>query len=193
MTDDTTIFCPHCEAKQLGPSETCWLCHQPLADEPTTAMPPPTVLQSREPEGMTFSLATMFLIVTLVSVGMGLLVALPGLGVLACIVMVPVLVRTMRVVRHREARGQDVRPAEKVLLFVTSYSVASVLMIVVCVSAFCSFCGVCLTLFSLGSSSRGDTLAWGLGMCAVAAVGLMLMIKMIGWIRRRYRRDIGEE
>lgn len=192
MTDDTTIFCPHCEAKQLGPSETCWLCHQPLADEPATTMPPPTALPSHEPEGMTFSLATMFLIVTLVSVGMGLLVALPGLGVLACIVMVPVLIRTMRVVRHREARGQDVRPAEKVLLFVTSYGVASVLVIVVCVSAFCSFCGVCLTIVSVGDGEPG-IFGWGVGMCVVAVVGFVLMIKMIRWIRHRYRRDIGQE
>lgn len=191
MSETASVICPHCNAKQLGPSGNCWLCHKPLQEKPFSA-PAPSVMPPREPENFSFSLATMLLLMTLASVCMGLLVAVRGWGIFACIIMVPVFFRTVRVVRHREARGKDVSPGEKIALFATSFAVSSVLVIVVCVSAFCSFCGVCLTLVSLGDYS-GDTLPWGIGMCLIAVVGFVVMVKMIQWIRRRYRREMGEE
>ncbi len=190
---EPTNICSHCQAKQLGPSESCWLCHKPFRKSPV-ALPALTEVapQTQEPENLSFSLATLFLIITLASVCMGLLVAVRGLGILACIIMVPVFFRTVRVVRRQEAMGQSVSPSQKVLMFSTSFAVTSVLVIVVCVSAFCSFCGVCLTIFGAGAGD-GDTFAWGIGMCFGAALGFTLMVQIIRWRRRRYRRDMGEE
>lgn len=185
-------ICPHCNAKQLGPSDECWLCHKSLTAEPEGLPPPAIVPELYESDNMSFSLATMFLLVTLASVCMGLLVAVPGWGIFACIVMVPVFFRTMRVVRYREAIGKAVTPMQKVVMFSTSFAVSSVLVIVVCVSAFCSFCGVCLSIVGFGDG-EGDMFAWGLGMCIAAVVGFVVMVKLIKWIRYRYRRDIGEE
>ncbi len=191
MTESAPLLCPHCNANQFGPSETCWLCHRSLIDSPSSA-PAPVAAARNEPVDLSFSLSTMFLLVTLASVCMGLLVVVPGLGVFACIVMVPVFLRTVRVVRRRDAIGQEMRPLEKVLMFSTSFAVTSVLVIVVCVSAFCSFCGVCLTIFAT-SSGEGDALGWGIGMCFVAVLGFALMVQIIRWRRRRFRRDMGEE
>ena len=191
MTETAPILCPHCSAKQLGPSENCWLCSKSLSDE-NAGLPPVVAVPASEPAGLSFSLATLFLMMTLASVCMGLLVAVPGLGVLACIVMVPVFIRTVRVVRHREVVGFDVSPAQKATLFLTSFAVTSVLVIVVCVSAFCSFCGVCLTLISV-ASPQDDMLAWGIGNCVAAIVGIFAAVKITQASRRRYRRDMGGE
>lgn len=191
MNEFPSVICPHCNAKQLGPSGDCWLCHKSLQESPCSA-PEANALPSSQSESISFSLATLFLLITLASVCMGLLVALPGLGVLACIIMVPVFFRTVRVVRHREAMGKDVSPSKKIALFATSFAVSSVLVIVVCVSAFCSFCGVCLTMIG-GSSGDEGALAWGVGLCVIAVLGIVAVVKMIQWSRRRYRRDMGED
>jgi len=48
---------------------------------------------------------------TLASVCLGLLMVYPGLGVIVCVLLVPVLVRTVRVVQHRKAIGVPVSKA----------------------------------------------------------------------------------
>ena len=184
--------CPKCGAEQPGPALKCWLCENPLDLtshlEPSIKRPPAPVERR-----FSFALSTLMLVMTLASVAMGLLVAVPGLGILACILMVPVFVRTTRVVRHREKAGQAVAPAEKVALFLTSFGVASVLSVVVGVSAFCSFCGVCLVMFGMGARSESGLLTVGVAMCFAAVVGLLAIGAMVRWIRRRYRRDIGQQ
>ena len=143
------------------------------------------------PERFHFSLATMFLIMTLASVCMGLIVAVPGLGILACILMGPVFIRTIKVVRHREAAGQSVAPGEKVAMFVGSFAVASVIAVIACIGAFCSFCGVCASIFALGGSSQE---AWFFALITIpiAIASFWGLFRLIRWNRRRYRREIGE-
>lgn len=187
------IICQHCGAKQIGLAIACWLCKESLAtpvaresEAEESALPYPD-------QGLSFSLATLFLIITLASVCMGLLVAAPGLGVFACIIMVPVFFRTMRVVRHRERMGESISPLQKVMMFSTSFALSSVLVIVVCVSAFCSFCGVCLAVVAVGGSAGGDFVPWAVGLSFGAVASIAVAVQMIRWMRRRYRRDLGEE
>jgi len=186
VSESTQWYCPHCNAKQMGPAESCWLCDSSLSLQ-QVRLPPPGSFATVEPERFSFSLATMLLMITLASVGMGLLVALPGLGVLACIVMVPVLVRTVRVVRKREARGKEVSSSEKISLFVGSFVVSTVLAIVVGVAAFCSFCGVCLTLVS---SSDPKALPIALGVCGLGIGAIFLAFRISKWNRQRFQQEI---
>ncbi|MGI9430098.1 MAG: hypothetical protein ACR2NM_15670 [Bythopirellula sp.] len=200
-TNDTSTqwYCPHCEAKQLGPATTCWLCEKPLAGESAAAdglrMPTPAEVRSPQiqPERFHFSLATMLLIMTLASVCMGLIVALPGLGIVACILMGPVFIRTIKVVRHRESLGQEVPPGEKVAMFLGSFAVASVIAVIACICAFCSFCGVCASIFALGGGPGQDAWLFAVIMIPVGILSFWGVIRLIVWNRRRYRREIGKE
>ncbi len=191
MSDHQLPRCLHCGAQQLGPATSCWLCEKPLDRAPIGS--PPFAEQPDLPaERFNFSLATLFLILTLASVAMGLVVALPGLGILACIVMVPVLFRTMRVVRHRERFGHEVSAAEKVSMFLGSFVVSSVLVIVVCIAAFCSFCGVCASMFAFGSPDV-EAKVLAIGMIILGILAFVVAVKIKRWNRQRFRREIGEE
>ena len=97
----------------------------------------------------------------------------------------------MRVVLHRESQGRAVSSAEKVSLFLGSFVVSSVLVIVVCVAAFCSFCGVCMTLVSLGTDP--GILPITFGCCAIGLGAIFVAVRLIKWNNQRYRRDMGEE
>jgi len=184
--------CIKCGAQQSREMRTCWLCgalttlnsHKPRAVNPVRPAP----------DRFSFSLSTLLLLMTLAAVCFGLLAEAPGLGVPLCVLLVPVLVRTAKVVRRREAAGVTVSRAEKIGLMATSLGVATVVAVVVAVAAFCSFCGVCLLLVSADNSYGGaGTFLWGLGICAVAGLSIWLLKVLDKWIRRRYRRDIGEE
>lgn len=200
-TNDTSArrICPHCDAKQLGPAVNCWLCERPLEGAPAGTsglrLPTPAAARSPEthPERYNFSLATLLLMMTLASVCLGLIVALPGLGIFACILMGPVFFRTVKVVRHREALGQDVAPGEKVAMFMGSFAVATVISVIACICAFCSFCGVCASFFALSGGPGQGTWVFAVIMIPLAIVSFWGVIRLILWSRRRYRREIGKE
>lgn len=190
-------ICPHCSTKQLGPSEKCWLCEKVFADEFSSAVDPkgtanvglPSPLH--DPVQVSFSLATLLLLMTLASVCLGLFAIYPGLGIFACLIAMPVFFRTLTVVRHREKRGQKVSASEKMVMFITSFAIGSVLSIVVGVAAFCSFCGVCLAVFS-GAEGKGDLFALAGGICLLGVVAIVACIALVKWIRRRYDRETAD-
>jgi hypothetical protein len=140
-------------------------------------------------EAFSYSLSTLMLIVTLAAACFGLLAVLPGLGVIVCILMVPVLIRTAMVVRRREDAGGTVSPAEKVALMATSFAATIVLITVVGFAAFCCACTVCVTAFGV---LEGEPEA--LGFVAVAAAGaaiaLPVSVMLIKWSRWRFKRDV---
>lgn len=183
--------CPYCGAKQAYAGTPCWLCgnkNPMMSDSPRATGPLPS-----DPAKLSFSLSTLLLIVTLASVTFGILAVNPGLGVFACVILAPVIVRTVMVVRRREQRGVEVRPVEKIGLFLASFGVATILAVVVSTAAFASFCGVCLMMVSMDRQYGGSQAVFvGILVCALA-LGLVLMsVRILKWIRERYRRDIGE-
>lgn len=184
--------CGKCGAQQPRTEKTCWLCGEEITTDdnrPQTIDPVQTA-----PQRFSFSLSTLLLLMTLAAVCFGLLAEAPGLGVPMCVLLVPVLIRTVMVVRRREAAGVTVSRAEKIGLMATSFGVATVVAVVVAVAAFCSFCGVCLLMVSADNQHGGPWMFfWGVGMCIGAAVSIWLIVISSKWIRRRYRRDVGEE
>ncbi|MDH3719206.1 MAG: hypothetical protein OES79_13895 [Planctomycetota bacterium] len=187
--------CPECGARRAAADKICWLCAAPLQRVTT-----PLEISARDLVGpphierFSFALSTVMLVITLASVCFGLLAVAPGLAVPMCVLLVPVFVRTMMVVRRREAAGMSVSPLQKVGLFLGSFAVATILSVVIAVAAFCSFCGVCLVVISGDSSYGGsETLLWGIGMCSAAAAAVVAIVFIFKWIRRRYQRDIRGE
>ncbi|MGB6043189.1 MAG: hypothetical protein WBF93_08545 [Pirellulales bacterium] len=183
--------CVECGAQVSAVGPDCWLCGASLQNEAhiTPARPPDAIAPPRV-EPISFGLSTLMLIVTLAAICFGLLGRAPGLAVPMCVLLVPVFVRTVMVVRRRQAAGAPVSAWEKVGLFAGSFGVASLLAVVVSVAAFCSFCGVCLLAVSTDKSyGGGETLAFGIGMCTAAAAALVAIVFIIKWIRRRYERD----
>lgn len=184
-------LCPECDAPVIPDRSDCWLCGAKLANQghvPTAV--PPRAIAPPSSEPISFGLSTLMLIVTLAAVCFGLLVQAPGLAIPMCVLLIPVFVRTVMVVRRREASGLPVSPMQKVGMFLGSFGVASLLAVVVCVAAFCSFCGVCLLAVSPDQKYGGAGVAlWGIGMCAAAAAAVVGIVFIAKWIRRRYVRD----
>jgi len=127
---------------------------------------------------------------TLASVCLALVTAYPGLGVILCMLLVPALVRTIRVVQHRRAMGLPVSSVKKTGLFLASFGMAAVLLTVISTAAFASFCGFLLMAFS---GNDDALLPWAIGVCALAVAAIVLTVAVIRWIRRRYRRDVGRD
>jgi hypothetical protein len=176
--------CPHCQAVVDPRAAQCWLCGERLDERASGAAPRAAVHR----EG-SFSLSTLLLIMTLVAICCGLLVAAPGLGVVASVLLAPVLVRTAMVVRRREAAGARVSSGEKIALATTSFVVALVLAGVVGFAAFCCFCAVCAFAFGAGGNEPG-LIALGLGVGVVGLLSIWGVVKLFQWSRRRYLRDI---
>ena len=177
--------CPHCQAVGYQQAAQCWLCGGRL-DERSSAAAPPRPAVRREGS---FSLSSLLLIMTLVAICCGLLVAAPGLGVVASVLLAPVLVRTAMVVRRREAAGERVSSGEKIALATTSLVVALVLVGVVGFAAFCCFCAVCAFAFGADGNEPVFILI-GLGLGALGPLSIWGVVKLVQWSRRRNLRDI---
>jgi hypothetical protein len=181
---EPVIACPNCGAEQPEPAATCWLCGQKLGDAGV-------VTTTRRDPGVSFSLSTVLLVITLACICFALLAAAPGLGILAAVLLVPVFIRTTMVLKQREARGIETSQVEKWSLAIGSFFTAMVMATVVLSTAFAAFCFSCLAGYSV--SGRGDdstpiVVAFIVG----GAVTLFMVYLMAGWARKRYRRDTGD-
>jgi hypothetical protein len=199
--------CPACGAEPWSQGTPCWLCGL------VTEAPPATASQAPRPEATTapgalpprrrpppadrfsFSLSTLMLLMTLATVWLGLLAAAPGLAIFACILLLPVLVRTSMVVKRREAAGGAVSTGEKLALAATSLGVSLVIVTVTTVAAVGTFCGLCLGMYEMYGDRRNAEDNVILMMVIAGSVTLLVLIGLgylfAKWVRNRYRRDIG--
>jgi hypothetical protein len=85
----------------------------------------------------TFSLSSVFLVMTLAAVAAGVLAAAPGLGILFLVIATPALARTMVVSSQRKRLGVAMTPGAKILHFLHSTALTLVILasIVICVTA----------------------------------------------------------
>jgi hypothetical protein len=132
--------------------------------------------------GGQFSLATVFLIITLSAVGLGLFVAAPGLAIALAIVAFPALMRTVFLVQRRSKSGIRISPQRKIVLFCCSLGVSVVVLNVVLVTAVGTFCAVCLS----GGKESFIPIA---ALCATIAT-LLIGFVLGKWVVYRWRRDI---
>lgn len=180
------VICPHCQAVVPPDANRCWLCGESLDG---SSLAPARSSGAPSHRGASFSLSTMLLVTTLIAICCGLLAAAPGLGVIVCVLLAPVLVRTAKVVRRREEAGVRVSSSEKIGLAATSFVVAMVLATVVGFAAFCCFCAVCAFAFGADGNEPG-LLLLALGVGVVGLLSIWGVVKLGQWSRRRYLRDI---
>jgi hypothetical protein len=136
-------FCLDCGAPNFPGSAKCFLCGHDLTAIRQGVKPPP-LPPMRGP--MTYSLSTLFLIVTLAGVCFGLIAAAPVLGIPLAVLMVPALLRTFEISSERKARGEE-PGVEKLIGSFLSTFVSIVLLIVAAGAALCAaFFALCISM-----------------------------------------------
>lgn len=202
---DMDNLCPFCHSKQFGPSQTCWRCGKSLDESPdlesqtagsladrwSASMPAPADLELPTPERFSFSLGTMFWLMTIASVCLALFALHPGLGIFACIIGTPVFLRTTKVVRHREQLGGKVSVVEKATLFLGSFAMGSVLFVLSLVGAFCGICGGLMVM--VASFDDHEMLPIAGGFCLGGIVAIVGAVALGKWMRTRYRQEMSEK
>jgi hypothetical protein len=130
--------CPECGAELAAGQARCWLCqrhfHEPAGENPY-ASPRPISEQS----AAQFSLASLFLVVTLVAVWLGVFLLAPGLSILLAVFATPAAIRTMITSSYRRTAGAALTPLQKLGAFLISL----LLMAVIGLATFVAFQVVC--------------------------------------------------
>lgn len=164
------------------------MCAEPVGSGPGPPIAPPALVPP-VPMQRTFTLSSLFLVMTLIAVCLGVAVQLPGLGIPLAILCTPALIRTMLIRARRRAKGRSMTAGEKVLVFLGSLAVVTT----IAVAAGGAFVAVCFSLglagfsVSLGGSSStrlGAALfiaGWVLGI----GLGLTVGFFLVRWLWKR--------
>jgi hypothetical protein len=139
--------CTECGAGYRPGAKRCWLCGAKLPEEPIEALVLPEA--AADANTATFSLSSLFLVVTLVAVGAGIAAAAPGLGVLFVIVATPALVRTIVVASRQKARGVVTTPTQKVVAFLASVGMVLLVILSIGVALFTACLTACASFAML--------------------------------------------
>lgn len=184
-TEPRMVVCPSCGGENLARFDRCFLCDQPLAPGKAGAENPwaaPAV--ELKPSSRTFTLGSLMLVIALIAVCLGVLVEVPGLGVILLLIATPALIRTLVAVSRRKAAGQPLLWWEKLAVFAGSVGVVTAIGL----GALIAFV---LTCFPVGfmamqsnfqQSQGGLLLAIGIGIGAAAFVGFALIRRL--WPQR---------
>ncbi len=180
-TQQSWLRCPKCDCVNKSQSKNCWLCRAELesakaahGSQPPDFSPP-----------MTFGLSTIFLVITLIAVCLGVTVQAPGLGILIFVLATPALVRTIVYGHGIKGSGFKLTAQEKIEAFIASLGVVT-LIVIAAVGAFMVVCypvGLLGSLIAMGNSNGalGGTLfysGWVLGILAGITVAV-LMIRLL--------------
>lgn len=206
MTQPRT--CPECGSEVDEGVSICLLCRAPLSSTPPGDFPPvasepssdPTspdenpFLAPREPHiRPQFSLGSLMLVMTLISVNLAILVVAPGIGIAVAVIVVPALIQTAVTAARRRARGQPMSPADKFSLFAAA--LGGVLLTLLATGV--AFYGTCWVGFFAGAAAGSvagakgyDGIGWGLlvGTILGGIVGLIVAFFVIRMLVRSFRR-----
>lgn len=182
-------FCCECGAANYAGATKCYLCGREFTEAERAALPrgrtvgqpQPTEIPSalvspidqaartsptaRGP--LTYSLSTLFLIVTLAGVCFGLIAAAPALGIPVTLLVTPALIRTFVILRRDE---QSPTTEDKVYGFVGSLGIAFMVMLAAGIAFFaaCSAVGFGLAGISLSAAILGGLVAGAIAAIVVA-------------------------
>lgn len=170
--------CPECAAQLTKLDETCWLCGATV--RPDQIKNDEIILATGVASPASFTLEELMAAVTLIAVCLGLFTIYPGLAILLSIILSPVFLRTVLVVRRREALGLPVSPARKAWLFIGSFFTTVVILVLVTVASIGTFCAICL---GAGTEKAIPIAAMVGGITTILAI-----ITSVAWIRWRWRR-----
>ena len=163
--------CTACGAAVVAGQARCWLCLRNASeaiDENPYASPRPIAGENVSGQ---VSLASLFLVMTLVAVGLGLFMQAPGLGVLFAFVATPALIRTFIATNLSKRTGRRLNTLGKVETFIVSLFIVGA----VGLASFTAFAAVCLAGAGLLEATRAPVevfLIVGLGGGLVAAIAV---------------------
>ena len=165
--------CEHCGAAN-GPNRThCWLCHEPLRGASGSVTKAPVAPVS------SFSLASLFLVVTLISVCLGVATVAPGLIVPLVIVVTLALIRTVAATSRHKSVGEG----RDVLQKVSSFFVSVGVVLLVGLAALIAFNIACWSLCGLGMAAGAspDILGFSIGSGVLAAIVCAIWLLRKTW------------
>ncbi len=191
-SDGGQSVCSRCGADLPKGSNTCWLCYanvpapgdESVASRLEPPLPPRTADSGHEGA---FSLASLMMFVTLVSVVLGTITIAPGVGIPLAVIALIVWARTVSVVRFRGSVGEPVRSSQVVWMFVRSIAMVLLLTVFIGVAAIAAFCVVCFASFE-SSPSSGARVAQIIALLVLVAA-LFAIAKTAQVERRRWRTD----
>jgi hypothetical protein len=186
--------CLRCGAELRSGADYCWLCgvdtREASIQQQQPALPHG---EAAAAPASGFSLASLMMFMTLVSVTLGMIALAPGIGVPLAVIAFFTWLRTVAVVRRRATKGAATGASERVLLFVNAFlSTIALLFLIGTVGVAALFTAVYI-LCALDEPTNPNNYS---GLAAIAALVTAAVIyatvKMIQYKRRRWRRDIGE-
>jgi multisubunit Na+/H+ antiporter MnhB subunit len=180
MSESICQSCTQCGYQTPWILDRCPICEGVMIEsgESVTAF-------AAESNPRTFSLATLFMVMTFICVGLGALVAAPGLAVPMIVIGVPALVRTAAVGRIDRSQRREWTWKERF----SAFAISAVIMVLIAALSGVAFFTACL--FGLAAShSRGAYFAVGSGLAlgAFAAVACMGFFIWFTWPKRESPR-----
>ena len=198
MAPSDAQLCPKCRAELHAGVMRCWLCEaevqQVAAD---TAAAPHAASQAVPAERVgSYSLASLLMFITLVSVVLGVSTIALGIGIPLGVVLLVAWLRTAAVLHHRPIHGRTTSPVEKLQLFVESFGFTLALIAltgIVAGAAVVAGFFACMGTWAVTDQEVLANIVWWV-------VGLAIGIPAFWWlgkrmakvIRRRWQRDVGE-
>jgi hypothetical protein len=218
-------YCADCGAPVDADQPACWMCgaamspartvpavvpapiatHTAPQPVPRQAQPPPLPPPSLHPPAIAlvgdrnpwqFSIASLFALMTLAAVCLGVALRAPGLAIALAIAAAPALVRTFGISSMWRKAGQPLTLTEQCLTFGGSMLV----VMAVAASAATTFVAVCAPLAGMASNGFGrprsqgigqamEIGAWVLGIVAALTVsGIALYSLWLSW-HVRFRKE----
>jgi hypothetical protein len=212
-TEPEEHVCPHCRFAYNSRGGRCWLCGEPLppideaplitgaelqpalqppsGDQPIDIRRPPRATGIENPyappsgvvPGSTFALSSLFLIVTLAAVCMGVIGLARGLSVPLVLVVSLALARTLASLRRR----QDLRDAsagQKILIFLGSVGMVILVLAGALFAMVIAFFTVCA--ITIGAPNGGGWLLTTLAFAVFPATLILTIILFrVSWPKRR--------
>ena len=172
----------------------CWLCEaevRPAAAHGGAA--PPAAGQSLPPGRLgSYSLASLIMFVTLVSVVSGAFTIAIGLGIALAIAAAPAFIRTAILVRRGSAEGHHLSAVERMVLFAGSMAIVIVTGIAAATAFWATCTGGFLVGLAAGEIAEKHSYLWlwvslGVGVILGILVALYVVYRVFTLLSKRQR------
>jgi hypothetical protein len=136
------LVCPHCQAENQPGVTRCWMCGEALGD--AEIVEADVVGSADERSGLSYVLTALMVVVTLITVAVGLWREAPGLSALLVVVGGPAVLITLVRLFRRRGRGEKITGGQTALDFLLSALVVGFVA-----TSVASIAVVCFVIFFL--------------------------------------------
>ena len=183
--------CPECGYETAYFLIRCPMCDAALLEREVPVLGESVVVESNR---FSFSLSTLMLVLTLACVGMGGIVAAPGLAIPLLVIAVPALARTWATGRREMQRGRSWNAADKAAAMALSMGLMLLISAAGCI-AFCVACfagcwgAVALNEVSGRIARQNEffpswVFAFAIGLGVLTAAALVIYLMWRNWPRQ---------